>query len=65
MAIILITHDLGIVANMAKKIVGNVCGEDHGRRFRFGYFYHPKHPYTKALLKAVPRLDMGNRNCPL
>ena len=24
-------------------------------------FYHPKHPYTKALLKAVPRLDMGEQ----
>lgn len=59
-SIILITHDLGVVADMADhiavmysgKIVEKGCGRD--------IFYHPRHPYTWSLLNAVPRLD-GDR----
>ena len=61
MAIILITHDLGIVANMAKKIVVMYAGKIMEEGSDSDIFYHPKHPYTKALLKAVPRLDMGEQ----
>lgn len=57
MAILLITHDLGIVADTADKIIvmyaGKIVEEGNARDI----FYHPVHPYTKALLGSVPRLD--------
>ncbi len=57
MAIIMITHDLGIVANMCEKIAVMYAG----RIIEYGtteeIFYHPKHEYTKGLLKSIPRLD--------
>lgn len=59
-AIILITHDLGVVADMADRIAvmysGKVVENGDGRDI----FYHPRHPYTWSLLNAVPRLD-GDR----
>ena len=60
-SVILITHDLGVVANVAKRIVvmysGNIVERGNARDI----FYHPKHPYTCALLEAVPRLDLKNK----
>lgn len=56
-SILLITHDLGVVANIAKRIyvmyAGKIVEEGKSREI----FYNPQHPYTWALLKAVPRLD--------
>ncbi|QDP98821.1 ABC transporter ATP-binding protein [Microlunatus elymi] len=58
MAIMLITHDLGVAAQMADRVVvmylGKVveCGELRS------LFAHPKHPYTRALLRSVPALGM-------
>lgn len=60
-AVILITHDLGVVANIAKRIVVMYSGTIVERGERDDIFYHPKHPYTSALLKAVPRLDLSNK----
>lgn len=61
MTVILITHDLGIVANMAKKIVVMYAGKVMEQGTDKDIFYHAKHPYTQALLKAVPRLDMNEQ----
>ena len=58
MSIILITHDLGIVANFATDIIVMYAGKIVERGTAEDIFYHPTHPYTKALLRAVPRLDM-------
>ncbi len=58
MSIILITHDLGIVANFATDIIVMYAGKIVERGTAEDMFYHPTHPYTKALLRAVPRLDM-------
>lgn len=58
MSIILITHDLGIVANFATDIIIMYAGKIVERGTAEDIFYHPTHPYTKALLRAVPRLDM-------
>ena len=58
MSIILITHDLGIVANFAIDIIVMYAGKIVERGTAEDIFYHPTHPYTKALLRAVPRLDM-------
>lgn len=58
MSIILITHDLGIVANFATNIIVMYAGKVMERGGAEDIFYRPAHPYTEALLKAVPRLDM-------
>jgi peptide/nickel transport system ATP-binding protein len=58
MAVLLITHDLGVVANVAKEVVVMY----HGAVVESGtiedIFRAPEHPYLKALLRAVPRFDM-------
>jgi len=67
MAVLLITHDLGVVANMADEVVVIY----HGRVMESGstrdIFANPGHPYLKALLKAIPHFNMkeGERLVPL
>jgi peptide/nickel transport system ATP-binding protein len=58
MAILLITHDLGVVANMADEVVVIFHGEITERGPVEDIFRHPRHPYLKALLKASPHFDM-------
>lgn len=60
-SIILITHDLGVVANIAKRIIVMYSGKIVEQGYVDDIFYHPAHPYTLALLKAVPRLDLKNK----
>ena len=57
MAIIMITHDLGIVARMCEKIAVMYAGKivEYGTTDEI--FYEPKHEYTKGLLRSIPRLD--------
>src|SRR5262249_37495429 len=56
-SILLITHNLGIVAGMADRVAVMYAGRvvEYGRTDDL--FYHPRHPYTLALLKTVPRLN--------
>ncbi len=56
-AIILITHDLGVVADMAQRILVMYAGKIIESGKVEDIFYNPKHPYTWGLLKSVPRLD--------
>ena len=67
MAVLMITHDLGVVANMAEEVVVMYRGKlmESGRRDEI--FRNAQHPYLKALLHAVPRFDMkpGERLVPL
>ena len=58
-AIILITHDLGVVAKIADRIAVMYAGQCIETGTRQEIFYHPKHPYTQGLLASVPRLDMA------
>ena len=60
-AIILITHDLGVVASIADRIQVMYSGIIVERGTCDDIFYNPKHPYTWALLKSVPRLDNENK----
>lgn len=57
MSIIMITHDLGIVANMCQKIAVMYAG----KIVEFGtvddIFYNPQHEYTKGLLRSIPKLE--------
>jgi peptide/nickel transport system ATP-binding protein len=58
MAILLITHDLGVVANMADEVVVVYHGEITEAGTASDIFRRPQHPYLKALLKALPHFDM-------
>jgi peptide/nickel transport system ATP-binding protein len=67
MAVLLITHDLGVVANVAEEIVVMYRGEVVESGTLEDIFRHPEHPYLRALLRAVPRFDMkpGERLVPI
>ena len=56
-AIILITHDLGVVADLAERVLVMYGGKIVETGNVKDIFYDPKHPYTWGLLKSVPRLD--------
>ena len=58
MAVLLITHDLGVVANMADEIVVIYHGEIMESGTKEHIFRQPRHTYLKALLKAIPHFDM-------
>lgn len=58
-AIILITHDLGVVASMADRVAVMYAGKIVETGTAEDIFYDPKHPYTKALLKSLPTTDMN------
>ncbi|SHJ60018.1 ABC transporter ATP-binding protein [Hespellia stercorisuis] len=60
-AIILVTHDLGVVANFADRIQVMYAGQIIERGTAKEIFYHAKHPYTWALLASVPKLDTENK----
>jgi oligopeptide transport system ATP-binding protein len=57
-AIILITHDLGVVASMADRVAVMYAGKIVETGTAEEIFYQPSHPYTKALLKSLPTTDM-------
>lgn len=61
-AVILITHDLGVVADVAHRIQVMYAGKIIERGTTEEIFYNPKHPYTWALLRSVPRLDTGHKD---
>ena len=56
-AIILITHDLGVVAEMAQRVVVMYAGRKVEEADVFDLFERPLHPYTLGLLNSMPRLD--------
>lgn len=56
-SILLITHDLGVVAGLADSVMVMYAGRMMEYAPVDEIFYRPQHPYTQALLKAVPRLD--------
>lgn len=57
MSIIMITHDLGVVASMCEKIAVMYAGHiiEYGTADEI--FYSPKHEYTKGLIRSIPKLD--------
>jgi peptide/nickel transport system ATP-binding protein len=57
MAVILITHDLGVVAEHADEIAVMYAGKVVEQAPTDGIFYAPEHPYTWGLLQSIPRLD--------
>ncbi|MGE6830063.1 ABC transporter ATP-binding protein [Priestia megaterium] len=57
-SIVLITHDLGVVAQVADRVAVMYAGKIVEIGTRRDIFYTPQHPYTKGLLRSVPRLDL-------
>jgi oligopeptide transport system ATP-binding protein len=60
-ALILITHDLGVVAGMCERVQVMYAGTVVETGDADGLFATPRHPYTLGLLQSVPRLDTGRR----
>ena len=56
-AILLIAHDLGVVAGLAQRVAVMYAGEVVESGKAEDIFYHPRHPYTWGLLNCIPRLD--------
>lgn len=56
-SIIMITHDLGVVAGLCDKVLVMYAGQTMEYGTAEDVFYRPTHPYTQGLLKAIPRLD--------
>jgi oligopeptide/dipeptide ABC transporter ATP-binding protein len=57
MAIMLITHDLGVVAEMCERVVVMYAGKVVEEADVVSIFTNPLHPYTEGLLKSIPRMD--------
>ncbi len=66
MAIIMVTHDLGVIASMCDEIIVMYGGRVCERGTADDIFYRPAHEYTKGLLRSIPRLDnMGEKLVPI
>ena len=61
MAILMITHDLGVIAGMCDEVIimyaGGVCERGTADKI----FYHPQHEYTKGLLRSIPNIDSDEK----
>ncbi len=61
-AIVLITHDLGVVAEMAQRVVVMYAGRKVEEAPVGALFAHPRHPYTRGLLDSIPKLGAATRS---
>jgi len=61
MAIMLITHDLGVIAEMATEVVVMYLGRVVEQAPVDAIFHAPRHPYTRALLRSIPRMRVRSR----
>jgi oligopeptide transport system ATP-binding protein len=61
MAIIWITHDLGVVAGMAQRVLVMYAGYIVEEANVHEIYAQPRHPYTLGLLRSIPRLDLGRQ----
>ncbi len=59
MAILLITHAMGVVAEVAQRVVVMYAGQVVEEASAEELFAHPRHPYTQGLIRSIPRLDMA------
>ncbi|WP_119680113.1 ABC transporter ATP-binding protein [Indioceanicola profundi] len=64
MGLVLITHDMGVVAEMADRVVVMYAGQVAETRRADDLFAAPRHPYTRALLDALPERALGKRRLP-
>ena len=64
MALVLITHDMGVVAETARRVQVMYAGETVEEAVTADLFAHPRHPYTAALLAALPERAHGRDRLP-
>ncbi|MDC7237555.1 MAG: ABC transporter ATP-binding protein [Sphaerochaetaceae bacterium] len=60
-AVILITHDLGVVAGMCDKVCVMYAGKIVEEAYTYELYNNPAHPYTSGLIQSVPRMDTQNK----
>jgi oligopeptide/dipeptide ABC transporter ATP-binding protein len=65
MSILLITHSLGVVAEMCERVIVMYLGRVVERGTTDDIFYQPKHPYTQQLLKSIPIIGLKQRLTPI
>ena len=66
MAIIMVTHDLGVIADMCDEIIVMYGGRVRERGTAEDIFYRPHHEYTKGLLRSIPNVDrIGEKLIPI
>jgi peptide/nickel transport system ATP-binding protein len=65
MAVLLITHDLGIVAGRADRVAVMYAGQIVEAAETRRLFRSPGHPYTRALFRAIPKLEIAERLVPI
>jgi oligopeptide/dipeptide ABC transporter ATP-binding protein len=61
MSILLITHNLGVIAEMCDQVVVMYLGQVVEQADTVSLFNQPKHPYTQALMRSIPKLGQRNR----
>ncbi len=61
MAIIMITHDLGVIASLCDEVIVMYAGSVCERGTADAIFYHPAHEYTKGLMRSIPSIDDDER----
>ncbi len=61
MAIIMITHDLGVIAGMCDEVIVMYAGKVAERGSAEQIFYHSQHEYTKGLLRSIPNIDSDEK----
>ena len=57
MSIMIVTHDLGVISDVADRVVVFYSGQIVEEAYTSDLFKHPKHPYTKGLLTCIPTLQ--------
>ena len=61
MAIIMITHDLGVIASMCDEVIVMYAGSICERGIADNIFYRPRHEYTKGLIRSIPNIDLDDK----
>jgi len=65
MSIVIITHDLGVIGEMADRIIVMYMGKVVERATTDDIFYNPKHPYTRGLLNSIPQIGVKKQLIPI
>ena len=65
MSIMLITHNLGVVAEMCDRVLVMYLGKVVEEGSAVDIFYHPRHPYTRGLLASIPQIGLTSRLVPI
>lgn len=65
MSTIVITHDLGVIAEMARRVIVMYAGKFVEQADTDSIFYNPCHPYTRGLLSSIPRIGNKERLVPI